>query len=166
MVDIRGYEDKYAITSCGKVWSYKTKKFLSTHKNSKGYKRAYLCKGNGGKFLAIHKLVAMAYIPNPDNLPQINHKDENKENNTVNNLEWCTNKYNSNYGTRNERMAKSKTKKVLCVELNRIFDSEKQAERELNIGVARISECCSGKNKTAGGYHWRYADEKESEDTE
>ena len=166
MVDIRGYEGKYAITSCGKVWSYKTKKFLSTHKNSKGYERVYLCKDKGGKSLAIHKLVAMAYIPNPNNLPQINHKDENKENNSANNLEWCTNKYNSNYGTRNERMAKAKGKKVLCIELNRIFDSEKQAERELNIGVARISECCSGKNKTAGGYHWRYADEKESEDTE
>lgn len=166
MVDIKGYEGKYAITSCGKVWSYRTKRFLSTHKNIKGYKRVYLCKGNGGKLLAIHRLVAMAYIPNPDNLPQINHKDENKENNAVNNLEWCTNKYNSNYGARNKRMAKSKWKKVLCIELNRIFDSEKQAERELNIGVARISECCSGKNKTAGGYHWRYADEisKESED--
>jgi hypothetical protein len=65
-------------------------------------------------------------------------------------------------------MAKSKWKKVFCIELNRIFDSEKQAERELNIGVARISECCSGKNKTAGGYHWRYADgiTKESEDTD
>jgi hypothetical protein len=113
MVDIKGYEGKYAITSCGKVWSYKTKKFLSTHKNSKGYKRVYLCKGNGGKLLAIHRLVAMSYIPNPDNLPQINHKDENKENNAVNNLEWCTNKYNSNYGTRNERMAKAKRKVVV-----------------------------------------------------
>lgn len=168
MVDIKGYEGKYAITSCGKVWSYTTKKFLRTHKNSNGYERISLFKDNGSKSLAIHKLVAMAYLPNPDNLPQINHKDENKENNYVNNLEWCTNKYNSNYGTRNERMARAKWKKVLCIELNRIFDSEKQAERELNIGVARISECCSGKNKTAGGYHWRYADEitKESEDTE
>lgn len=166
MVDIKGYEGKYAITSCGKVWSYKNKRFLSTHKNSKGYKRVYLCKDNIGKFLAIHRLVAKAYIPNIDNLPQVNHKDENKENNSVNNLEWCANKYNSNYGTRNKRMAKSKWKKVLCLELDRIFDSEKQAERELKIGVSRISECCSGRNKTAGGYHWRYADEfsKESED--
>lgn len=166
MIDIKGYEDKYAITSCGKVWSYKTKRFLSTHKNSKGYERVYLCKDNGGKCLAIHKLVAMAYIPNPNNLPQINHKDENKQNNSVNNLEWCTNNYNSNYGTRNKRMAKAKRKKVLCIELNRIFDSEKQAEKELGIGVSRISECCSGKNKTAGGYHWSYADKNSKEITE
>lgn len=166
MLDIKGYEGKYAITSCGKVWSYKTKRFLSTHKNSKGYERVYLYKDNGGKCLAIHKLVAMAYIPNPNNLPQINHKDENKQNNSVNNLEWCTNNYNSNYGTRNKRMAKAKRKKVLCIELNRIFDSEKQAERELKIGVSRISECCSGKNKTAGGYHWSYADKNSKEITE
>ena len=164
MVDIKGYEGIYAITSCGKVWSYKTKRFLKTIKTRKGYEKVYLSKGNSVKHPTIHKLVAMAYIPNPNNLPQINHKDENKENNAVNNLEWCNNRYNSNYGTRNERMAKAKWKKVLCIELNRIFDSEKHAERELGIGVSRISECCSGKNKTAGGYHWRYA--KEREDTE
>ena len=166
MVDIQGYEGIYAITSCGKVWSYKAKNFLKTYKTSKGYEKVYLYKDNIVKHPTIHKLVAMAYIPNPNNLPQINHKDENKQNNAVNNLEWCTNKYNSNYGTRNKRMAKSKMKKVFCIELNRMFDSEKQAERELGIGVSRISECCLGKNKTAGGYHWQYADEKESEDTE
>lgn len=168
MVDIKGYEGVYAITTCGKVWSYRTKKFLKTYQTSKGYEKVYLYKDNSVKHPTIHKLVAMAYIPNPNNLPQVNHKDENKANNSVSNLEWCTNKYNSNYGTRNERMSKSKMKKVLCIELNRIFDSELQAESELGIGVARISECCSGKNKTAGGYHWQYVDKssKESEDTE
>ena len=168
MVDIKGYEGIYAITSCGKVWSYKAKRFLKTHKSSKGYERVELYKDNNCKRLTIHKLVATAYIPNPYNLPQVNHKDENKENNSVNNLEWCTNKYNSNYGTRNERMSKAKMKKVLCIELNRIFDSGLQAQKQLKIAVSRISECCSGKSKTAGGYHWQYADEilKESEDTE
>ena len=158
MVDIKGYEGIYAITSCGKVWSYKTKRFLKTIKTQKGYEKVYLYKDNIVKHPTIHKLVATAYIPNPNNFPQINHKDENKENNSVNNLEWCTNKYNSNYGTRNIRMARAKWRKVLCIELNRIFDSEKQAEAELKIGVSRISECCSGKNKTAGGYHWKYAE--------
>ena len=166
MVDIQGYEGIYAITSCGKVWSYKTKRFLKTHKNAKGYERVYLYKDNIGKRFTIHKLVAMAYIPNSNNLPQVNHKDENRENNSVNNLEWCTNKYNSNYGTRNERMAKAKRKKVLCIELNRIFDSGLQAQKELKIAVSRISECCSGKSKTAGGYHWQYADEILKEITE
>lgn len=158
MVDIKGYEGIYAITSCGKVWSYKRKKFLNPIRNQKGYERVFLSTNKGGKNFPIHKLVATAYIPNPNNFPQINHKDENKENNSVNNLEWCTNKYNSNYGTRNIRMARAKWRKVLCIELNRIFDSEKQAEAELKIGVSRISECCSGKNKTAGGYHWKYAE--------
>ncbi len=156
MIDIKGYEGKYAITSCGKVWSYKRKKFLKPIRNHKGYERVSLSTNKAGKNFPIHKLVATAYIPNPNNFPQINHKDENKENNSVNNLEWCTNKYNSNYGTRNIRMARAKWRKVLCIELNRIFDSEKQAEAELKIGVSRISECCSGKNKTAVGYHWKY----------
>lgn len=158
MIDIKGYEGKYAITSCGKVWSYKSKRFLKTIKSQKGYERVYLRKDNSVKHPTIHKLVAAAYIPNPNNLPQINHKDENKENNSVNNLEWCTNKYNSNYGTRNARMSRAKMKKVFCVELNRIFDSGLHASSELKIGSPRISECCSGKFKTAGGYHWQYAD--------
>ena len=166
MIDIKGYEGKYAVTSCGKVWSYKRKKFLKPIRNHKGYERVFLSTDKGVNNVSIHKLVATAYIPNPNNFPQINHKDENKENNSVNNLEWCTNKYNSNYGTRNIRMARSKWRKVLCIELNRIFDSEKQAEAELKIGVSRISECCSGKNKTARGYHLRYADEISKEITE
>ena len=166
MVDIKGYEGIYAITSCAKVWSYKTKRFLRTHKTVKGYEKVYLYKDNSVKHPTIHKLVATAYITNSNNLPQINHKDENKENNSVNNLEWCTNKYNSNYGTRNERMAKAKRKKVFCIELNKIFDSGIQAQKELKICSARISECCSGKFKTAGGYHWKYVDEISNEITE
>lgn len=157
MVDIKGYEGRYAITSCGKVWSYKTKRFLKASKNKKGYQRVCLSKDNVSKNLTIHKLVATAYIPNPYNLPQLNHKDENKENNSANNLEWCTGKYNSNYGTRNERMATAKNKKVLCVELNKVFKSITEASLELGTNLTGISECCSGKIKTAGGYHWRYA---------
>lgn len=158
MVDIKGYEGMYAVTSCGKVWSYKTKKFLKSNINAKGYKRVCLCKNNGVKRLTIHKLVAMAYIPNLNDLPQINHKDENKDNNAVNNLEWCTNKYNSNYGTRNERMASKKMKRVLCVELNKVFKSITEASLDLGVNLSGISECCSGKGNTAGGYHWKYAE--------
>ena len=161
MIDIKGYEGKYAVTSCGKVWSYKGGKFLKPNKSTKGYERVCLSADGLRKNFAIHKLVAIAYIPNLYNFPQVNHKDENKENNSANNLEWCTNKYNSNYGTRNARMSSAKMKKVFCVELNRIFDSGLHASSELKIDSSRISECCSGKFKTAGGYHWQYADKFE-----
>jgi hypothetical protein len=79
MREIPNYEGLYAVTSCGKVWSYRSKRFLTPRKSKKGYLTVLLCnKGNMREF-KIHRLVADAYIPNPDNLPQVNHKDENKQ---------------------------------------------------------------------------------------
>lgn len=105
MKDIQGYEGLYAITSCGRVWSYKSKRFLMPYKNNKGYLLIKLSKNNVRKAYTIHRLVAEAYIPNPENKEQVNHKDENKENNCVNNLEWMTNEENGRYGTRLERIS-------------------------------------------------------------
>lgn len=107
MKDVKGYEGLYAITSCGKVWSYKSKRFIIPHPNKKGYLRIKLYKNNSYKTYSIHRLVAEAYIPNFENKSQVNHKDENKSNNCVGNLEWVTSKENANYGTRNERIANS-----------------------------------------------------------
>lgn len=83
------------------MYSYKSKKFLKPVKNNTGYSIVCLHKDGEHKNYYIHRLVAEAYIPNPDNLPQVNHKDENKENNSLQNLEWCTHEYNNNYGSRN-----------------------------------------------------------------
>lgn len=161
MKDIKGYEGLYGITSCGKVWSYRGKKFLFPYSNSKGYLRVTLCKDGKREQFSVHRLVAEAYIPNPDNLPQINHKDENKTNNCVNNLEWCDNKYNSNYGTAQKRRAKKISKKVYCKELNRIFNSQIEAARELNLSQGNISRVCRGISQTTGGYHFEYIEEEE-----
>ena len=90
MKDIIGYEGLYAVTSCGKVWSYKSKKFLKPGKRRDGYLHVSLYKGGEGKLYYIHRLVAEAYLPNPNGLQQVNHKDENRENNALQNLEWCT----------------------------------------------------------------------------
>ena len=86
----------------------------------------------------------------------MNHKDENKENNALPNLEWCTYEYNINYGSHNEKSAKSRSKPVYCEELNRTFESIAVAARELGLYSGNISKCCTGKLKTTGGYHWRY----------
>ena len=91
----------YYITKDGKVWSSKRNKWLRPVKTPHGYLEI----GLGGKTKKIHRLVATAFIPNPHNYPQINHKDEVKTNNNADNLEWCTAKYNSNYGTRTQRVA-------------------------------------------------------------
>mgnify|MGYP002679946246 CR=1 FL=1 len=110
--DIKGYEGLYQVSNLGRVRSLnygrsgETK--LLKQGTTNGYKRVFLYKNGKGKNYFVHRLVAMAFIPNPNNLPIINHKDEDSSNNNVNNLEWCTQEYNLNYGTRNERASKSK----------------------------------------------------------
>ena len=109
------------------------------------------------KHALVHRLVAEAFIPNPNNLPQVNHKDERKTNNCIDNLEFCDAEYNTNYGKRNKKAGESLGKPVLCVELNITYQSAREAMRQTGIGCSKIGECCKGKRKTTGGYHWNYA---------
>lgn len=105
-------------------------------------------------------------IPNPKNLPCVNHKDENKENNIADNLEWCTVAYNNAFGRRTERSKTTqiknalkigKTKPVRCIETGAVYESSKQAERDTGIYHSHISRCCKGKAASAGGKRWEYA---------
>ena len=157
MKDIQGYEGLYAITSCGKVWSYITQKFLATY-FANGYEYATL---KDNTHVKISREVAKAYIPNPNNLPQVNHKDEVKSHNYVNNLEWSDSMYNANYGTRNERIKKAHSKKIYCKELDRIFNSQKEAAAELGLDQGNISRVCRGKANTTGGFHFEFISEEE-----
>lgn len=108
MKDIKNYEGLYAVTSCGRVWSYTHNRFLNPQSNG-AYYQVNLSKQGKTQHLFIHRLVAQAYLDNPDGLPQVNHIDENKANNAVTNLEWCTVKENANHGTRNSRISKAMT---------------------------------------------------------
>ena len=153
MKDIKNYEGLYAVTSCGKVWSYKRKRFLKPKANKYGYLFVSLWKDNELKNFYVHRLVAEAYIPNPENLPQINHKDENKANNCLQNLEWCDAKYNANYGTRNEKFKKPILQFTLDGELIREWPSATDVGREVRCN---IKECLRGRSKSAYGYIWRY----------
>ena len=163
MVDIEGYEGLYAVTSCGKIWSYASNKFLKPCYDKNGYILTNLHKDKRLKTFKVHRLVAKAYISNPDNLPQINYKDENIRNNCVNNLEWCTAKYNCNYGTRNLRRAESQSKEVSQYskdgKLIATYKNTKIASENTGIGRFNIIGVCNNNRKTAGGYVWKYRKE-------
>lgn len=153
MKDVKGYEGLYAVTSCGKVWSYRNKRFLTPEDNGHGYLRVNLHKDGKDKKYMIHRLVAEAYIPNPENLPQINHKDENKTNNCLQNLEWCDAKYNVNYGTRTEKTKKPILQYDLDGNLIREWPSTADVGKEVS---STICNCLKGRYKTAYGYIWKY----------
>lgn len=161
--DIEGYEGLYQISNLGRVKSLgntmlRKEKILKPNKHNCGYYRVELSKNNKQKWYYIHRLVAQAFIPNPDDLLFINHKDEDKTNNAVGNLEYCTARYNCNYGTHNERIAKALSKKVLCVETGVIYQSTQEIQRKIGLPQSNICLCCNGKQKTCGGYHWKYID--------
>lgn len=115
-----------------------------------GYQNITLYKNGKKKTYDIHRLVAQAFIRNPYNLTYVNHKDENKMNNNVNNLEWCTQKYNINY---------SIAKSVLCVETGIVYKSLTEASEKNKIDLGLLSRVC-GKRNSAGGYHWKYINNK------
>ena len=157
MKDVKGYEGLYAITEDGKVWSYRRKRFIKSFVRANGYLQTLLVDDKGNKkAVKNHRMVAEAYIPNPDNLTDVNHKDENKLNNNVYNLEWMAHADNVRYGTASNRISKSLRKKVRCVETEQEFDSITQAAYFIDRSVSTISEVLNGKKLTAGGYHWEY----------
>lgn len=96
--DCKGYEGKYQVSNLGRVWSIGSQKYLKGSYDKDGYIQVYLTAKNGKtKIEKIHRLVALAFLDNPNNYPQVNHKDKNKQNNCVDNLEWCDIKYNNTY---------------------------------------------------------------------
>lgn len=113
LVDIKGYEGKYQVSDDGRVFNLTVKKYMTPQDDGRGYLFIGLSNQGKRKFFKIHRLVAQAFIPNPDNLPEVNHKDEDKHNNCVDNLEWCDVRYNRNYGTRNQKIKEHHASKRL-----------------------------------------------------
>lgn len=154
MKDVAGYEGLYAVSIYGDVWSYRRKKFLVKCPTKKGYLYVILSKNGNKEHAYVHRLVAQAYIPNPDNLAQVNHKDEDKTNNNVDNLEWCTTKYNINYGTGVERRVKTSGFHIRCVETGEEFDSINQCYYRHGWRATSISEHLRGLRRNVNGLHF------------
>lgn len=164
---IAGYEGIYEVSDLGRVKSLgnnksRKEKILKPRKYSCGYYLVNLCKDGVAKQCLIHRLVADAFIPNPNNLETVNHKDEVKTNNSASNLEWMSQKDNLNYGTRNNRVAEANSKQVQMLdkktgELIATFPSINEAERITGIPRSNISSCCLSKRKSSGGYVWKYS---------
>ena len=163
--------EDYQISNFGRVKSFKYDKengrIIKPSRSTKGYLQLDLRldgrKGENRIHPSIHRLVAKAFIPNPDNLPQVNHKDENKENNHVDNLEWCTNEYNGRYGTHDERVAQKRRKPVYSIDKDgniEEFEGLRVAGRamtgNLNDSGSAIRDVIIGKGKTAYGRKWFY----------
>ena len=158
--DVEGFEGRYRISDHGRVFSLLSKKLLNIYTNSCGYQCVYLYLDGHYKNFKVHRLVAVAFVPNPLNLPQVNHKNEDKTYNYYTNLEWCSAAYNNNYGTRTLRAAITRAMPVVCIETGVIYWGAGEAARQVGIHN-HISECCNGKRKSCGGYHWRWATEIE-----
>ena len=164
---IEGYEGLYEISNLGNVraleksWvtgkgtvRHQKEKILKLAKDTNGYLQLNLYKDGKYKYFRVHRLVALHFLPNPNNYNEVNHKDEVKTNNIVSNLEWCSRQYNAEY---------SLSKPILQInkeanEVIREWPSIIQVERELGINQSSISRCCKGKKyyKSAGGFKWKY----------
>ena len=157
-VEIEGFEN-YEVSNLGKVRNIKSGIVLKPWITKDGYLRHCLYKHNKRKNLLLHRIIATAFIDDPGKKPQINHIDENKLNNDLSNLEWCTERENIVHGTRTKRVAEKLSKKVIQLDLNdsvlNEFESMGQAERETGVPSGNISRCCNGERKSAGGYKWR-----------
>lgn len=183
---IIGYEGIYECSNMGEIkslnYNHANKAaLLILTTNNNGYKKVTLVKNGKKKDFSVHRLIAQAFIPNPNNLPQVNHKDENKQNNMIwvnedgsidynkSNLEWCDAIYNNNYGSRKERikpwlgMSGGKHPKSRRIEQYtkeeeyiRAWDSISDIERELGFNGAHICSCANKKRKSANGFIWKY----------
>lgn len=154
--DIKGYEGYYQISNFGNVRNFKLK-LMKPHKTYRGYLRIGLTKDMVQTKFSIHRLVAEAFIPNPENKEYVNHIDGNKEFNCVLNLEWATHMENEIHAMSNGLKG---YKPVIQYDLNlnyvNEFDSIIDAHLRTNTNKSGISECCNGKQKTAGGYIWKF----------
>ena len=155
--DKKNYEGHYQVSNCGRVKSIKfgKERILKLIKNKDGYLYVNLYKNNIKKKYKVHRLVAEAFIPNPNNYKEVNHKDECKTNNVVTNLEWCDRGYNNNYGTRTEKCSKKVYQYTLDGQFVKEWPSTREAARN-GFNQGNVAACCRGELKKHKCFIWSY----------
>ena len=184
--DVVGYEGFYQVSNKGNVRSVERRdsrghrrggRILKPTYDTDGYLRVTLCKNGKHKTKKVHRLVAEAFIPNLESLPHVNHMDEVKDNNELSNLEWCTHKYNMNYGTLIERASRARSKKVKAINIKTgevlTFNSTQEAECK-GYSNGNVAKACrgvykastgklvGGDGRTYKGFRWHYEDAEEN----
>ena len=161
MTPIKGYEN-YLVSEDGQIYNSKTGRTLKPSPSANGYYRVGLRKEGQTKTMYVHRIVAEAFIPNPNNYNEVNHIDEDKANNTVENLEWVAHKSNVNHATCQQRKGQTNTARngrpVLCVETGQIYGSSTIVQKELGFNKGNIWKACNEELKTAYGYHWAFVE--------
>ena len=175
---IKGYEDilpRYWINEEGQITNKETGKTIKWLISRHGYYYCHLWTNNGSRYIRMHRLLALAFIPNPNNYPLVRHLNDIKTDNRLENLVWGTmsenmkdsiknGKYNQEASEKARNIGRKISgtkcsKKVLCIETNTIFNNTKEAGDWLGVNRAGIGGCCRGKYKTIKGYHWKYVEE-------
>lgn len=173
--DIKGYEGLYQVSNMGNVKSLNynrtgEERIRKPNVGSNGYLQVELCKNGKYRMLLIHRLVLMTFNP-IDNMDKfdVNHRDENKKNNNLDNLEWCNRSYNINYGTRTQRFAQSKSIPIVQLDpttnkVINVYHSSMEAKRQTEFNQGAIIQCCKNKFNRPGnniykGYKWQYMSE-------
>lgn len=169
---VPGYEGLYEVSNMGRVRSLDRMETFGgvtrprkgrelSQIQKRGYRLVKLCKDGCVSAVYVHRIVASAFIPNPNGFPEVNHMDECKTNNAVNNLEWCDRAYNARYGTAPDRIATKLHKAVISIDSNgneTRYESVKDAAKAHGGTSGNICSALSGYSKTAWGLEWRYAD--------
>lgn len=156
MKDVVGYEGLYQVREDGEIWSVNRNKFLAQRYDKSGYKRVNLHKDGVMTVLYVHRIVAEAFIPNPENKKTVNHTDENKKNNHWTNLSWMTQKENNAYGTRSARIAASQSKPIRNVDTGETYKSIKEAAAAIGCASGSLCRALKKADRKCFGYRWEY----------